>query len=132
MKAASEHTTVEVMSFEHITALVSSIPTEIYDQNTNRLGILETDEVDALVEYYSQVENVEGRLEFDRLEKTEYEKKLAKIQERVEEGIVTEEEKQKSENLVQRDFKNTMEEYRDTLDRKRKDAIQVLEGNHPS
>lgn len=134
LKAAEVHTTLEIRSFEHMEFLISSIPDSIFRANTDNIGGLKQDEVEALVEYYSLSHGVEKKLDFDKTEIDEYREKLSEIEGAIEEGIYSEEKAEEieeflNEDPIENDVKESLESYLSTLDKRREEAIQALESN---
>lgn len=129
LKAAEEHTAPNVKSLDLMEHVIPSIPTRIFENNIENIGKLETDEVESLVEYYSNIQNISKKLEFDRIELEEFEGKIMKLEEGVEEGLIEEGAKEEAEALRQKDVEDTMESYTSRLDEKRRLAIQSLEQN---
>lgn len=134
LKASEVHTTLDIKSFEHMEFLMSSLPTYIFDENTDKIGELEKEEVRKLVEYYSHARDIEEKIDFDRIEVDEYRKKLSEVEEAIDEGIYPEEKSDEireflDEDPLESDVKKSLESYLDTLNRRREEAIQALEKN---
>lgn len=68
LKAAEGYVSVDVRSLDQMMKLSSTIPTRIFEENSNRLGILETEEVESLVDYYSRIDGIEAKLGWDQME----------------------------------------------------------------